>query len=314
MASGGTIGSSTEEQSFTKMAAADVDAIGSHCEMPFCHQLDFLPFRCESCKGKFCLDHRTESAHSCSKAGEWARQKRQAQLSSIISPSTPKPTILNHEQQCSNPSCKTLINTSLTPGIHCPNCNRSYCLKHRMRDDHDCANLIPVGARPGQTQREKGMAALGKLRAWGAAKQKSLGSSMPKVPQSSAKANAAARLRSINDLKKTAKGDSKVPIEKRVYLHVEASADTTVAKHPSGTFFYESGWSVGRVLDVAAKALQVQNVNNRVEGEEDRLRVFYVEGGRLLEFAEKIGEVCKTGDTVVLLRGVGPPVPDLMEP
>ena len=183
-----------------------------------------------------------------------------------------------------------------------------------MREDHDCAKLIPVGARPGQNQREKGMAALEKLRAWGAAKQKSLGASMPKVPQSSAKTNAATQFKAVNDLKKTAKGDAKIPMEKRVYVNVEASADTTIAKHPSGRFFYEKGWSVGRVLDVAAKALQVQNVNNLVEGEEERLRVFHVEHGRLLEFGEKIGDVCQTGNTIVLLRGVGPPAPDLMEP
>ncbi|KAI9710311.1 MAG: hypothetical protein M1820_002806 [Bogoriella megaspora] len=294
------------------MSAADVDAIGAHCEMPFCRQLDFLPFRCESCKGKFCLDHRTESSHSCPKAGDWARQRREQSRSST--PSAPKPTILNHEQQCSNPSCKTLINTPLTQGIHCPNCNRQYCLKHRMREDHDCANLTPIGARPSQASREKGLAALGKLKAWGAAKQKSIGASMPKVPQSTAKTNAAAQFKAVNDLKKTAKGETKVPTDKRVYLKVEASADTTIAKHPTGNFFYDKAWSVGRVLDVAAKALQVQNINNRVEGEEERLRVFHVEGGRLLEFSEKIGDTCQTGNTIVLLRGVGPPVPDLIQP
>ena len=37
--------------SYTKMSVGDVEAIGSHCQMPFCHQLDFLPFKCESCKG-----------------------------------------------------------------------------------------------------------------------------------------------------------------------------------------------------------------------------------------------------------------------
>ena len=39
------------EESFTKMSVGDVEAIGAHCQMPFCRQLDFLPFKCESCKG-----------------------------------------------------------------------------------------------------------------------------------------------------------------------------------------------------------------------------------------------------------------------
>ena len=47
-------------------------------------------------------------------------------------------------------------------------------------------------------------------------------------------------------------------------------------------------------------------MNNRVEGEEERLRLFHVEGGKGLGFSEKLGKSgVGTGDTVVLLRGVG---------
>ena len=154
------------------------------------------------------------------------------------------------------------------------------------------------------TQREKGKAALDKLRAWGAAKK----ASMPKaaIPPSRAKVDAAARAQELATLKKGAKGDEKVPIEKRVYLHVEASSDTVTSKIPKGMFFYSEEYSVGRVLDLAAKSLQVSNLNNRSESEEDKLRVFHVEGGRLLEFGEKVGKSLQTGNTIVLLRGVGP--------
>lgn len=67
------------------------------------------------------------------------------------------------------------------------------------------------------------------------------------------------------------------------------------------------------MLDEAAKGLQVENVNNRGGGEETRLRVFHVEGGRLMEFSEKVGQGLQDGNTVVLLRGVGPAVPDLIQ-
>lgn len=63
-------------------------------------------------------------------------------------------------------------------------------------------------------------------------------------------------------------------------------------------------WSVGKVLDQAAAALQVQNVNNRGDDEEQRLRIFHVEGGRILSFSEKFGDTVITGNTIVLLRGV----------
>ena len=95
-------------------------------------------------------------------------------------------------------------------------------------------------------------------------------------------------------------------MEKRVYLYVEAEAKTTQSKFPKGEHWYSKEWSVGRVLDEAAKGLQVVNVNNRGGGEEEKLRVFHVEAGRVLGFGEKLGEVCASGNTVVLLRGIGP--------
>lgn len=36
----------------------DVEAIGEHCDISSCHRLDFLPFKCESCKGCILSPHR----------------------------------------------------------------------------------------------------------------------------------------------------------------------------------------------------------------------------------------------------------------
>lgn len=116
----------------------------------------------------------------------------------------------------------------------------------------------------------------------------------------------------MNKLKKSAKGDAKLPAEKRVYMYVEAEAATTTSKFPSGEFYYSRDWAVGRVLDAAAKSLQVENVNNQGTDEASKLRVFHVEGGRLLEFSEKVGDVLASGNRIVLLRGVGPAIPNLI--
>ncbi|KLU82592.1 AN1-type zinc finger protein 1, partial [Magnaporthiopsis poae ATCC 64411] len=174
---------------------------------------------------------------------------------------------------------------------------------------------IPLGARPAaqvQVQLDaaasKAKSALSRLRAWGAAKKEQAGRALPKPKPSSAAQRAVA----VSNLKKTAKGDEKLAPEKRLYLYVEAEAETTVAKLSKGQFFYSKDWVVGRVLDAAAKSLQVENVNNSSSAEEDKLRVFHVEGGRILEFNEKIGQSLVSGNTIVLLRGVGPP-PSLIE-
>jgi predicted nucleic acid binding AN1-type Zn finger protein len=294
----------------------DVEAIGHHCEYTYCNQLDFLPFRCESCRHTFCLDHRTETAHECAHAGAWAAARRRETSSSPSTSSTTngKPTPATG-QQCSHPTCKTYINTLSSVGVGCATCSRQYCLKHRLREDHACNTLAPLGARPasaGPTQAQKAQAALSRLRLWGKEKAAAAAASSPHMRPAPKPSSAAAKAVALTAIRKNAKGDAKIPVEKRIYLHVEAEAATTTSKLPRGDFFYHRDWSVGRMLDEAARGLQVQNVNNRGVGEEQRLRVFHVEGGRLLEFGEKVGEGVGMGNTVVLLRGVGPAVPDLI--
>ncbi len=217
------------------------------------------------------------------------------------------------EKPCASPKCKTIIGTALSTSVHCSTCNRDYCLKHRLKEDHDCKNLIPIGARVNtfESQSKNAKLAFGRLKAWGSAQKESMMSTrvLPKPKPTST----AARLVALNTLKKTAKGDDKLPPEKRVYISVEAEAATTTAKYPKGAFFYSKDWVIGRVLDAAAKSLQVQNVNNQGTDEKDKLRVFHVEGGRLLDFSEKLGTSVVSGNNIVLLRGVGPPEPDLID-
>ncbi|RDW80582.1 hypothetical protein BP5796_05280 [Coleophoma crateriformis] len=301
---------SDSDETFVKMDEKDPTLIGAHCQYTFCNQLDFLPFRCESCHGTFCLDHRSESGHKCANAGEWAARRRKANLATT---SLGAGKMMKEvERPCASPTCKTTIGTSLSTSVHCGTCNRDYCLKHRLREDHDCKNLIPIGARVGRfdMKNDQVKSALGKLKAWGISQKASMENRVLPKPKPT---SAAARLVAVNTLKKTAKGDEKIAPEKRVYLFVEAEAATTTAKFPTGSFFYSRDWVVGRVLDAAAKSLQVQNVNNQGMDEKDKLRVFHVEGGRLLEFSEKVGDALVSGNKIVLLRGVGPAIPDLIQ-
>lgn len=304
----------TPEQSYVMRDRTDASLVGKHCQYEYCNQLDFLPFFCQSCSKTFCLDHRSETGHKCVNEGAWAARRRQAQLNrpSIGGGVGGGKTLMDksREKPCATPDCKTMIGTSLTPGVHCQTCKRDYCLKHRLGEDHDCKSLTPLGSRLVQVDEmsKKTKSAFDKLRAWGSAKKEQAGRALPKPKPSSA----AARLVAVNNLKKSAKGDEKLTPDKRVYLYVEAEAATAKAKFPKGEFFFSKDWVVGRVLDSAAKQLQVQNINNQTSDERDKLRVFHVEGGRLLEFNEKVGGSLQSGNTLVLLRGVGPP-PDLIE-
>ncbi|KAH7035532.1 AN1-like zinc finger protein [Microdochium trichocladiopsis] len=290
----------------------DATLIGKHCQLDYCNQLDFLPFHCQSCKKTFCLDHRTEDAHKCENRGAWAERKRQAQLAR---PSAGAGKLMRDTvsvKPCSDDSCKTVIGTPQSTGVHCDRCNRDYCLKHRLQEDHDCKNKVPIGARPGRdlnAVREQTASTFSKLKALYSAKKKEQTSKglFGKDRAAQQAANEAMRV-----LKRDAQGDKRVAPEKRIYLYVEAEAETTVAKIPKGMFFYSRDWVVGRMLDEAARSLQVENTNNRTADEKNRLRVFHVESGNMLEFNEKLSQQLQTGNTVVLLRGIGPP-PNLIE-
>ena len=310
-----------------RRAAADLDAdaslVGKNCQYEFCGQLDFLPFYCQSCERTYCLDHRTEGAHKCPKAGAWAERRRLAQQASPSIGDGRRLRDRVSEKPCASPSCRTVVGTSLVPGVHCDGCNRDYCLKHRLQEEHDCKNLPPIGARAKKSGfsfggsgdskdgdiAEQARNAFSRLKAWGSAKKEQAASRVLPKPKPT---SASARLVAVNNLKKTAKGDDKLAPEKRVYVYVEAEAETTTAKFPKGEFFFSKDWVVGRLLDAAAKGLQVQNVNNQSSDEKDKLRVFHVEGGRVLEYNEKIGTSLQSGNTVVLLRGVGGP-PSLID-
>ncbi|GAP92329.2 putative an1-type zinc finger protein 1 [Rosellinia necatrix] len=299
----------TPDTSYVEMDKdADATLIGRHCQLEYCNQLDFLPFFCQSCKRTFCLDHRTEDSHRCENKGAWAERRRQAQLARPAAGEGRQMRDYVSQKPCAAADCRTTIGTSLVPGVHCAGCNHDYCLRHRLREEHDCGSRAPVGARPRDAVAEQTRSAFAKLRAWGTAKREQASRALPKARPTSA----SARLVAVNNLKKSAKGDVKLPPEKRVYLYVEAEAETTTAKNYKGEFFYSRDWVAGRVLDAAAKSLQVENVNNQSSEERDKLRIFHVEGGRVLEFNEKVGSALASGNTIVLLRGIGPP-PDLIE-
>jgi predicted nucleic acid binding AN1-type Zn finger protein len=310
----------TDDTSYVKMSntaiesrGTDASLIGSHCQYSYCNQLDFLPFQCQSCDKTFCLDHRTEDSHACSNPGAWAARKRAAELAKPSAGQGKRMVDLVAQKPCADDACKTVIGTSLVPGVHCGNCNRDYCLKHRLREDHGCKDKTPIGAGAAGAAlatavAEGARSALERFRLWGQAKKQ-----QAKVSFASPSAKPkVAQMIAVNNLKKTAKGDAKLTPDKRVYLYVEAEAATTKSKLPKGEFFYSRDWVVGKMLDAAARSLQVQNINNQSSSEEDKLRVYHVEGGRLLDFGEKLGEAVQSGNTVVLLRGAGPP-PDLIE-
>lgn len=109
----------------------------------------------------------------------------------------------------------------------------------------------------------------------------------------------------LNKLKQEATGDAKVPADKRIYLHCSATEKVTKDNKPKeAAMFFNSEWKVGKILDLAATKLNVENLNNAAQGTEKILRVYHVESGELLEFSEKVGQRMLSGNSIVLIRGI----------
>ena len=162
--------------------------------------------------------------------------------------------------------------------------------------------MTPLGARPAnvayEANKEKIKLGFGRLKSWGRAKQEEI---KPK-PKPTSKA---AQLAALNKLKQSATGDSKVPMEKRLYLHCSATDKVTKDGKPKeAAMWFNNEWKVGRILDLVAIKLGVENLNNSAQGTDKILRVYHVESGEVLEFSEKVSQRMLSGNSIVLVRGL----------
>lgn len=137
--------------------------LGEHCEEPTCRLLDFLPFRCDSCKKIFCKDHINYFKHSCEKAAERSKDF-QVPLCPLCN--TPVPYKRGelpdnamsahidrdcksdpaeerrrkiYSNKCSMKGCKQ---KELIP-FTCQKCRLNYCIRHRHETDHNCDTIAP---------------------------------------------------------------------------------------------------------------------------------------------------------------------------
>ncbi|OMO68850.1 Zinc finger, AN1-type [Corchorus capsularis] len=142
--------------------------LGKHCQNSDCHQLDFLPFKCDGCNKVFCLEHRSYKSHECPKSDHKSRKVIVCEICSTSIEITgkeeeEKKVLERHEKSgdcdprkkkkptCPVRRCKetlTFSNTSV-----CKTCQLKVCLKHRFPADHACsqqkASAAPAAAAKG---------------------------------------------------------------------------------------------------------------------------------------------------------------------
>lgn len=132
-----------------------VDVSGArHCSMQSCHQLDFLPFRCDACHKDFCQDHFAYACHGCPYAAARSVQVLLCPLCQetvrIDPDEDPNVTWEKHftstcrqapkakpkKRRCPVPGCKEQL--GLTNSFECKRCGQTVCMTHRLQEDHPC--------------------------------------------------------------------------------------------------------------------------------------------------------------------------------
>eukprot|EP00026_Physarum_polycephalum_P013708 Phypoly_transcript_14136.p1 GENE.Phypoly_transcript_14136~~Phypoly_transcript_14136.p1 ORF type:complete len:282 (+),score=25.85 Phypoly_transcript_14136:110-955(+) len=271
----------------------ELNHIGQHCSEPSCKVLDFLPFQCTSCKRTFCLEHRSLTAHKCHASdfyvpacplcgqvvkvaqGEDPNHK----VDQHISQGCPKEASTSHPahaHQCSKPKCNKI---EVMPVV-CSSCRKNFCLKHRMPQDHDCI----VEER--KKQRREHMRTTAEKGKYNSALQ-----------AAAAKQNPTALKVAMMKMKLHSEGDDKIPHERRFYLEVVYPIESGV--NPKMMFF-DSNYSIGKVLDLIAAAGKIENNNNKVTSE--KLHVILLKTGVPLPNDGTLGKIdnLNSGDSVLL--------------
>lgn len=135
--------------------------LGSHCQHQDCHQLDFLPFKCDGCHKVFCLEHRSFKSHDCPNSDNRSRKVIVCEVCSVSIETTgefgegEKTMLEKHKKSgdcdpgkqkkpsCPVKRCKEKLTISNT--ATCKTCNLKVCLKHRFPADHSCKKDSLVG-------------------------------------------------------------------------------------------------------------------------------------------------------------------------
>ncbi|EKX52192.1 hypothetical protein GUITHDRAFT_65389 [Guillardia theta CCMP2712] len=127
--------------------------LGAACSARGCMEKnDFLPFTCDGCKKKFCLNHHKPEAHTCPvppRNDKYVPVCPLCQQAITIKPGEDPNAIVDRHiragcpkvvakqpksNACSFRGCKE---KEFVP-VSCKLCKQPFCLKHRFETDHDC--------------------------------------------------------------------------------------------------------------------------------------------------------------------------------
>lgn len=192
---------------------AEFPDLGRHCALKSCNKLDYTPFRCSKCEKFYCGNHRL--SHGCIMDENVIEQ-----------PTSQSETIKKF--LCSMTGC---FNYEITK-FDCSLCEKNYCMKHRISEEHCC-----VGLKRNDPTTSKTSVFPTKSETAKPIEEK------PKFVRK-LDPTAQARADKIAIMKAKSKNPQKIPPDEMLVIFIWVSPEERVP------FLVSKLWSVGKVADV----------------------------------------------------------------
>lgn len=103
-----------------------------------CNRIEHMPFKCRKCGKSFCIDHRLPENHNCKYDINIIKYCHYCGID------------LNSDLKFINKSYHTITQTGGLYELHhteskeskflCNRCNKHFCSKHRLPENHNCSN------------------------------------------------------------------------------------------------------------------------------------------------------------------------------
>eukprot|EP01062_Namystynia_karyoxenos_P048812 TRINITY_DN37296_c0_g1_i2.p2 TRINITY_DN37296_c0_g1~~TRINITY_DN37296_c0_g1_i2.p2 ORF type:complete len:420 (+),score=122.12 TRINITY_DN37296_c0_g1_i2:101-1261(+) len=245
--------------------------LGAVCSVAHCRCHDLLPATCASCGLPYCAEHLPREEHSCSHAdsdsrcvlcgdplgGAGSAEEAAAAHAARCRMRGGGPS---RRAGCDKPGCgaKELVL------VACRACGGSYCVPHRLPEDHACASVREPRMQPRQA---------------------------PPGVLPAAEAGRPLWHWAFANTPETDDGDTGLPQQSRFGLRVFFAPELRLRPR---YMFFNSAWKVGRAVDHICRVAGVPNRNNQADSEPLRLFLL-MRGCPELPAAATLGELAGQG-------------------
>ncbi|CAI4050059.1 hypothetical protein N7582_004821 [Saccharomyces uvarum] len=259
--------------------------VGRHCA--YCRQLDFLPFHCSFCNDDFCSKHRLKEDHHC----RWLLEQEESSK--------------NNEKATMSQSGFGSRNEAYFKSLLPERAN----VRVQMADDNRKPKRDINTAKVSSSLNSK---TLDKIFRFFQRNEKRKNSNSKSKKTFSSSSN---KIIQLADLRKTAKGDTKIPSQNRIYIwcySVDGTERDTTKEDLKVPIYINKIWPVGRAMDYLSIHLNVKSSTLTSSTSNEKFQLYKLKDGgssgkpisfEKLEPSLRVTNEIKDLDTLYLVHG-----------